>query len=44
MVQVAPVSQLVQHPPPIVPQSTLQVVLAAHSVLQPPTGQSTAQG
>jgi hypothetical protein len=45
MLQVAPVLQLVWQPPPIgFLQSTLQVVLAAHAVLQPPPGQTTAQG
>ena len=44
MLQVAPVLQLVWQPPPGFLQSTLQLVLAAHSVWQPPPGQTTAQG
>jgi hypothetical protein len=47
MLQVAPVLQFVWQPPPTLPvplQSTLHVVLAAHSVVQLPPGQATAQG
>jgi hypothetical protein len=44
MLQVAPALQLVWQPPPGFLQSTLQVVLAAHPVVQPPPGQATAQG
>ena len=45
ILQVAPVLQFAWQPPAdMLLQSTLQVVLAAHSVVQPPPGQATAQG
>jgi hypothetical protein len=44
MLQTAPGLQVVWQPPGMPLQSTLQVVLAAQLVLQPPAGQANEQG